>query len=381
MLTASAPAAHRPLTSCCKSMSRMRPRSPLAPVASAASSTSTTMPGPSTARLPTASCRCRLRSRSWSPAATSSSCWASSSRTSCWTSASWTSSSLADRSSSRTRSISRSRSAEMASASSRTSISASETSSPIASAPVSSNGENRRLRRVSVTASRTDTASWGSASSRCSRAARWSAASWYPGSRGCAKMSLSSDMDASGRRSGARTSSAARGMWPILPRVGAAIVRDPDVLGRGGGAGADDAPELLNVEHTCPPIQADAPDRERPAEDLGESADGSGTVAQQQERESIEQIECRRLAEEVHRQGHQPVPAQNRPHQQEQHIASHKQYTEPQRNDVAQDEGDHGREDVQPVRDGIEQLAQPGDLVPSACEHAVQVVGEPGHGE
>src|SRR5262249_21093879 len=124
----------------------------------------------------------------------------------------------------------------------------------------------------------------------------------YPSSRGCSIRLVSNDMEASGRR---------------CPG-GAVVVTDPSlhaerdrpvpirslfpVLFREWRDGVDQVFQLYCVQDSGPEVQRRTPDRERPAEDPGEQAKGVVAVAEQQQRERVQQAERRRLAEEVHRQ-------------------------------------------------------------------------------
>src|SRR4051812_19192095 len=68
--------------------------------------------------------------------------------------------------------------------------------------------------------------------------------------------------------------------------------------------------DLPRVQEAGPPVEADAPDRERPPEDLRQGGKGAGPVAEQQQRERVEQVRGGRLAEEVDRQRAEPTGPQ-----------------------------------------------------------------------
>ena len=99
-------------------------------------------------------------------------------------------------------------------------------------------------------------------------------------------------------------------------------------------------------------------------------------LAEEQQREGGEQVEGGRLAEEVHRQRAVAVAAQDRQEQGEQDVAADQRQGQPQRHDVADGQPDQRGQDVEPVGGRVEQLAEPGHLVPLAGDLAVQPVGE-----
>src|SRR4051794_494287 len=83
-------------------------------------------------------------------------------------------------------------------------------------------------------------------------------------------------------------------------RATASAVREP---GSASVAVGHQLAHLPGVEQAGPPVEPDPPDGEGPAEDLRQGGDGAVTVAEEQEREGVEQ-RCRRgLAEVVDRKG------------------------------------------------------------------------------
>ena len=99
-------------------------------------------------------------------------------------------------------------------------------------------------------------------------------------------------------------------------------------------------------------------------------------VAEEQQREGVEQVEGRGLAEEVHRQRAVAAGAQQRHQPPQQQVAQRQDQRDPPRDDVAQGEADDDREDVEPVGDRVEDLAELRGLVELAGEVAVEVVGD-----
>ena len=144
-----------------------------------------------------------------------------------------------------------------------------------------------------------------------------------------------------------------------------------------GGRGREQGADLPGVEQAGPPVHADAPDREGPAERPGRrSATVAVAVAEEQQREGVEQRGGRGLAEEVHRQGAVAAGAQERHEPPEEEVARRQHQRQPERDDLAQPEPDRPREDVEPVGDRVEDRAEPGGLVEPAGEVAVEVVAD-----
>src|SRR5688500_10933210 len=61
--------------------------------------------------------------------------------------------------------------------------------------------------------------------------------------------------------------------------------------------GREEPPHLPGVQHPCPPVETDSPDGERPAEHLRQTRCGALPVTEEQERERVEEVEGRGLAE------------------------------------------------------------------------------------
>jgi hypothetical protein len=137
-------------------------------------------------------------------------------------------------------------------------------------------------------------------------------------------------------------------------------------------------PQLLEVEHAGPVVERRAPDREGPAEDAGQQVQRAVAVAEQEQRERVEQAEGRGLAEEVHRQRVETAAVQRRQREGQQQVPQRQRDRQPPRDDVAQRQTDHGGEDVQPVGHRVEHLAEAGGLVHPARDLAVGPVGEAG---
>ena len=82
------------------------------------------------------------------------------------------------------------------------------------------------------------------------------------------------------------------------------------------------------------------------------------------EREGEQQVERGRLAQVVDRQRAEAVPTQNRQRERQHHVTTEQQDDQPPGHDVAQAEAEQGGDDVEPVGERVEQLSEPGDLVP-----------------
>ena len=149
---------------------------------------------------------------------------------------------------------------------------------------------------------------------------------------------------------------------------------------RGSGAalgGAQQLADLPGVEQPGPPVEPDAPEGEGPAEDLGELGHGALTVAEQQQRERVEQVEGGGLPEEVDRERAVPTGAQQRHQQPHQCVAQRQRHRQPPRDDVTHGQAhDHGQ-DVEPVGDRVEDLPQDGGLPEPSSQPAVEPVGDP----
>ena len=102
------------------------------------------------------------------------------------------------------------------------------------------------------------------------------------------------------------------------------------------------------------------------------------SLAEQQQREGVEQVEGRGLAEEVDRQRGVAAAAQDRQQRGDEDLATEQDDDEPPRDDVAHGQAEQRRQDVEAVGRRVEQLAQRRDLAVAAGDLAVEVVGEAG---
>src|SRR5580692_5895071 len=66
----------------------------------------------------------------------------------------------------------------------------------------------------------------------------------------------------------------------------------------GTGRPTDQAPHLDEVQRRGPPVQRRPPDREGPADDPGQGPAPAGVIAEEQQREGIEQAQGGRLADQ-----------------------------------------------------------------------------------
>src|SRR6478609_9498211 len=135
---------------------------------------------------------------------------------------------------------------------------------------------------------------------------------------------------------------------------------------------------LPGVEDPRPPVEPDPPPREGPPEVAGERGDDAVALAEEQQREGVEQVERRGLAEEVHREGRVAAGPQDRYEPPQQQVAQRQGDGDPPRDDVAHVEAEDHGQDVEPVGHRVEDLPQPGVLVEPAREPSVEEVGEPG---
>src|SRR4051794_25825803 len=108
---------------------------------------------------------------------------------------------------------------------------------------------------------------------------------------------------------------------------------------------------LPRVEQPGPPVEPDTPDGERPSEDLGEGGDGPLPVAQEQQRERVEQGRRRGLAQVVDREGGVAPRPQERHQSPEEDVAEGQDDGDPPRNDVPVEQADDGGEDVEAGRE------------------------------
>src|SRR6516225_6007361 len=133
---------------------------------------------------------------------------------------------------------------------------------------------------------------------------------------------------------------------------------------------------LGHVQHRGPPVQDGSPDREGPAYDPGQRPAPAGVIAEEQQRERVEQAQGGGLADQADLQGAEAGPAfehgQRPAHHQ---LADREDGDQPPRDDFPYRERDDGRRDVQPVGQRIEHLAEPAALVQRAGNLAVQPVG------
>src|SRR3546814_1456830 len=115
---------------------------------------------------------------------------------------------------------------------------------------------------------------------------------------------------------------------------------------------------LAGVEDACPPVEADPPEREGPSEYLGEPRQVSLTVTEQEQGEGIEQVEGRRLAEEMNRQRAVATHTQERDQSLQEQVAQRQQEGHPQRHDLATSQPNDQVEDAEAIGHGVNHLAQ-----------------------
>src|SRR3954447_183405 len=108
---------------------------------------------------------------------------------------------------------------------------------------------------------------------------------------------------------------------------------------------------LPGVQQAGPPVETGPPDGEGPAEDLREGGEHAVPVPEEQERERVEQVGRRGLAQEVDRQGAVATGPQERHQAPQEGIAGGQQGGHPPRDDPPGSEPDDRGEDVEPVRD------------------------------
>ena len=148
--------------------------------------------------------------------------------------------------------------------------------------------------------------------------------------------------------------------------------------GRTAGHGAQQRERLAEVQQARVPVEPGAPDGERPAEHPGQPQRSVLAGAPQDQRERVQQAEGARLAQEVNRQRGVSTGLQRRDQQGDHHLATQQDDHQPPGDDLPQRQADEHREDVEPVGDRVEHLAQSRRLVPAPGEEAVQPVGEAG---
>src|SRR3954471_4915525 len=80
-------------------------------------------------------------------------------------------------------------------------------------------------------------------------------------------------------------------------------------------------PHLDGIEGGRPPVKAGPPERERPADDLGDRGPGPRMRTEEQEGKGVQQAERGRLTHEMHRRWTVAVPAENIERQPHVHLA------------------------------------------------------------
>ena len=142
-----------------------------------------------------------------------------------------------------------------------------------------------------------------------------------------------------------------------------------------------DPPGFHEVHATGPPVQESTPERKCPPERRGNSGGFRERLGDHEHRQREKQTERRDLAEVV--DGNRPVPdvGQHDTQGQQHDIPAGDDRQQPPRHDAGDGQADQRREDEQPVRGGVEQLAEPGHLPEPAGEQPVEVVRDAGEHE
>src|SRR3954452_10784787 len=143
-----------------------------------------------------------------------------------------------------------------------------------------------------------------------------------------------------------------------VPRCSAAIERRSSAVVVG-----QQLADLPGVEQPRPPIEGGPPDGEGPAEDLGEGGQRAVAVPEQQQWEGVEQVGGRGLTEEVHGECAVAPGAEERNQAPQERVARGEKDGQPPRDQAACGQTDDRGEDVEPVGDGVKDLAELGCLV------------------